>query len=99
MLEDSRLRLFDNLDSVRPGGLRDRPSGGGIAPDSAKESVMPVDRDRAAAAHGGVMRRCLHLSKIMEMPAGSLTQLALVSAATARMIGRAAKKVKKQSQR
>jgi hypothetical protein len=60
---------------------------------------VPVDRDWAAAAHEGIIQKSLDVSKIMEMPAGSLTQLALVSAATARMIGRAEKKVKKRSQR
>jgi hypothetical protein len=60
---------------------------------------VPVDRDSAAAAHGGIMQKRLDMSKVMEMPAGSLTKLLLVSAAMSRMIGRAEKEVKKQSQR
>jgi hypothetical protein len=37
---------------------------------------VPVDREGAAAAHGAVAPRCLDMSKVMEMSAGSLTQLA-----------------------
>jgi hypothetical protein len=90
---------FGNSVSVRLGGLCGRRrGGGGIAPDTASELIVPVDRDWAVAAHGGVMQNCLNMSKILEMSAGSLTQVSLVSAGTARMIGRAEKKVKKQSQ-
>src|SRR5436305_1207268 len=42
----------------------------------ASESIVPVDRDWATAAPGGVMRKCLHLSIITEMSAGSLTRFA-----------------------
>ena len=76
MVEECRLRLVGNSVSVRRGGLCGRRGGGGIAPGSARESVVPVDRDGAAAAHGGVMQRCLDMSNIMVMSAGPLTQLA-----------------------
>ena len=63
MSEECRLRLFGNSVSVRLGGGCGRRGGGGIALDSTEGPVVPVDRDRAAAAHGGVMQRCLDMSK------------------------------------
>jgi hypothetical protein len=72
-VEEFELRLFGNSDSERLGG---RCSRGGIAPGSASESVVPVDRDEPAVAHGGVMQRCLDMSNIMVMSVGPLTQLA-----------------------
>jgi hypothetical protein len=76
MLEECRLRLVDNSVSVRLGGLCGRGGGGGIATGSAGESVVQVDHDGAAAAHGGIMRRCLNMSKILGMPARAVAQLA-----------------------
>ena len=75
MLEECRLRLLGNSVSVRRGGLCGRRGGGGIAPGSVRESVVPVDHDGAAAAHGGIMRRCLNMLKIQGMPAGAVAQL------------------------
>jgi hypothetical protein len=77
MLEECRLWLFGNSDSEGRGGQGGRRGGGGgIAPDSAGVSVVPVDRDWAAAAHGGITQRCLDVSKVMEMSLGTLAQLA-----------------------
>jgi hypothetical protein len=76
MLEECCLRLFGNSDSEEWGGWRGRRRGGGIAPDSARESFVPVGRDLAAAAHGGFMRTFPDMSKIMELSACTLAQLA-----------------------
>ena len=74
MLEECGL-LFGNSASVRPGGSCGRRGGGAIGPGSARESVVPVDRDRAAAAHGRVTQRCLNMSKIGNMSEGTLARL------------------------
>jgi hypothetical protein len=99
MLEECRPRLFGNSDSVTLGSQSGRRGGGGTAPDSAGEKVVPVDRSWAAAAHGGVMQRCLDMSRIMEMSASSLAQPAPFFPAMAGLIGRVEKKVTKQSHR
>jgi hypothetical protein len=76
-IEECRLRLPGNSDTGRLGGSCGRRGGGGrVAPDSARRSVVTVERDGAAAAHGGVMQRCLDMSNIMVMSAGSLTRFA-----------------------
>jgi hypothetical protein len=74
MMEECRLRLFGKSVSGRRGGLCGRRGGGGIAPDSAGATVVPADRSWAAAAHGGVMLRCLDMSKTTRMPAGARAQ-------------------------
>jgi hypothetical protein len=54
--------------------VRARRRGGGIASQSMRESIGTVLIDSPAAAHGGVVQRCLDMSKIMEMPAGAQAQ-------------------------
>jgi hypothetical protein len=89
--------VFGNSVSEWPGGSSSR-GGGGIALDSTKDSVVRVDRDLAAAAHGGVMQRCLDMSKMTVMPAGSLAQRRACYTSLARNDRRDGEKVKKQSQ-
>ena len=77
MLMVEKCRLGCLAIRIRKGGAAVVARGCGvIAPGSARESVVPVDRDGAAAAHGGVMQICLDMSNIMVVSAGSLTQLA-----------------------
>jgi hypothetical protein len=72
MVKDCRLRLFAN---AYRNGWAERVAAAaaeGSRPDSAGESVMQVDCGLMAGARGRIMRRCLDVSKILEMSAGAL---------------------------
>jgi hypothetical protein len=64
MLEECRLRLFNNLHPERRGGLSGRRRGGGFGLSGTSESIEQVVTDLPAAAQGAVARKCLNMSTL-----------------------------------
>jgi hypothetical protein len=72
MMEQCRLLLFGNSDAEMMGLLGWQRRGGVVAPSSTRGSIATVVIDPPAAVDGVVVRRCLNMSKIKTVSAGTL---------------------------
>jgi hypothetical protein len=75
MVEECRLRLFDNSVSGRRGGLIGRRRGGVVAPMTTSGSIALIAIDCPAAAIGAVVRRNLNMTNPRMMPADAQVEL------------------------
>jgi hypothetical protein len=79
MVEECRLRLFDNMVSEGRGGVGGRRRGGAIAPMATTGSKVLILSDRPAEAIGAVAPRFLSVSNPRMMAAVALVELGMSS--------------------